>query len=436
MEKKKLIDLFTIGFALFAMFFGAGNLILPPIIGLTAGISWGGAIFGFFITGVLATFIGFLSVALIGDRFEDLGKRIHPLFGTLIASIIMLSIGPMVAIPRTAATTFEIGVLPLFPKVNPILASISFFAVTLGLTFSSSKVVDIIGKFLTPVLLLTLLILIGFGIAHPLNPQPAGGLDFTKAFSSGFKEGYQTMDVLAAFVFSGIIIAAIKAKGYTEDRERRRATILAGALAMLCLLLIYGGLVYLGATSGYVMDGEIKRTELLLHISHGVLGSTGTVFLALCVALACLTTAIALTSSVAEYFSNLTKQKLSYHFLVIFICVVSCYLSIKGVDTIIDYAYPFLALFYPVTFCMALYLVIFGKTIQQKAPYIAAISITFVIAVLQLLVYLEINKEMASSVLQILPLNEYEIPWVLPSLLFFGIAWLLSRKSSLKTEKF
>lgn len=431
MNKKRVVDFITVGFALFAMFFGAGNLILPPILGLLSGTSWVASIIGFAITSVFATFLGIVAVAVSGDNFNDVGNRINPIFSVLIASICMLSIGPLVAIPRTAATTFEVGVQAILPNANPILSSIIFFGITLILSLSSSKVINIIGKFLTPILLLILVILIGGGIVNPMSeilPERTN----IEAFTAGFREGYQTMDLLASFIFAGIIIAAIKSKGYVKDADKTRMTITSGVIAMSCLLLIYGGLVFLGASSGYDTSGTIQRADLLLYISNGILGANGTVLLALCVGLACLTTAIALTSAVSDYFSKLSNNVLSYRLLVVIICLISGFLSVYGVDTIIDFAFPFLAVIYPIAVCMAIYIVLFGKRILSKAPYIAAVSITFLIAVIELLGSLGIAEEKMQQIVTILPLNRFEIPWLIPSFIAFLTVALLTKATKNK----
>lgn len=423
MSKKKIIDSITVGFALFAMFFGAGNLILPPILGLLSGDSWISAISGFAITSVFATFLGILAVVVSGNNFSDVGNRINPIFSVLIASICMLSIGPLVAIPRTAATTFEIGMQSMYPNANPIIFSIFFFILTAVLSLSSTKVVNIIGKLLTPILLAILLILIVGGILYPIQGDLQNITSNSKAFASGFREGYQTMDLLASFIFAGIIITAIQAKGYTKEKEKKEVTVISALIAIFCLLLIYAGLVYLGATSGYDTGKTIQRTDLLLHISSGVLGENGTFFLALCVGLACLTTAIALTSAVSDYFSKLSKGLLSYRLLVSLICLISGFLSIHGVDKIIDIAFPFLAVVYPIAVCMAIYLVFFGRFVSHKTPYITAITITFIISIIGLFSNLGVAKENMLKILETLPLNQYEIPWLIPSLIAFMIAW-------------
>lgn len=430
MNKKKVIDSITVGFALFAMFFGAGNLILPPILGLFSGSAWFPAILGFAITSVCATFLGVMAVVVSGDNFNDVGNRINPIFSIIITAICMLSIGPLVAIPRTAATTFEVGVQTLMPEANPIISSIIFFTVTMALSLSSTKVVDIIGKFLTPLLLLILIILIAVGVFSPLDANLKQLSSNSEAFVAGFREGYQTMDLLASFVMAGIIIAAIKAKGHVQVKDKKQVTTISALIAMSCLIIIYGGLVYLGATSGYNTDGTVQRTDLLLHISNGVLGSKGTILLALCVGLACLTTSIALTSAVSDYFSKLSNDLLSYRLLVIIVCLISGFLSVYGVDNIIDYAFPFLAVVYPVAVCMALYIVFFGKFVRSKIPYIAAISITFIVAIIGLLSNLGIAQSTMDSILNAIPLYKYEIPWLLPSFLAFVLFWLISMKTN------
>lgn len=433
MDKKRVVDIFIVGFALFAMFFGAGNLIFPPILGLESGASWMASISGFAITSVFATFLGIMTVVVSGDNFSDVGNRIHPIFSVVIASICMLSIGPLIAIPRTAATTFEVGVQSIFPETKPLVSSIVFFTLTFILSLSSSKVVNIIGKFLTPVLLTILVILIISGIISPIDPNLNLELTNTEAFVLGFREGYQTMDLLASFIMAGIIIAAIKGKGYTEEKEKKKTTILSALIAMTFLLLIYGGLVYLGATSGYTTDDHVSRTELLLHISNGILGPNGTIFLALCVGLACLTTSIALTSAVSDYFSKLSNQILSYRLLVAIVCVISGYLSVHGVETIINVAFPFLAVIYPIVVCMAVYIVFFGKFVPHKSPYVAAISITFVIAVIGLLGNLGIAETTMNQILNSIPLNKYEIPWLLPSFIGFVLLAVIANKKGSQT---
>lgn len=426
---KKTGDILTIGFALFAMFFGAGNLLLPPFIGLQVGQHIWVTILAFGLTGILLPFFGVLSVTNSGDSFNDLGNRIDKNVAAILGSIIMICIGPMIAIPRTAATTYEVGILPSLPHSQPIWTSLVFFAVVWLLSIVPSKVVDLVGNILTPLLLLLLIILIVVGLTSPLDVASLSSLSTMDSFSLGFTEGYQTLDVLASVIFAGIIITATKAKGYRTTREKNKVVIAAGALAAICLLFIYGGLIYLGATSG-IVDPSIKRSELLIYISKSLLGKYGTVAIAISIALACLTTAIALTSAFGTFFNYLTKNRVSYKVLVTICCIFSCVLSVSGVDNIIKFAYPPLAFVYPIVITLVLYFVIFGHTIKSKTPYIAALIASTVIAFLGLLKVLNLLSTEAIQLLNHIPFFEYDLGWVLPSALFFTIFYIIDKQRS------
>lgn len=408
------------------MFFGAGNLLLPPFIGLQIGDHVWITILAFGLTGILLPFVGILSVTNSGDDFNDLGHRINKNLAAILGSIIMICIGPLIALPRTAATTFEVGILPSFPKSNPLWTSFLFFAITWLFSIVPSKVVDLVGNILTPFLLLVLVILIGMGIANPIaNPQ-TDMVSSPDAFTLGFIEGYQTLDVLASVIFAGIIISATKAKGYESINEKNKVVIASGALAATCLFFIYGGLIYLGATSD-VENTDISRSTLLIHISNSILGKYGTLAIAISIALACLTTAIALTTAVGTFFSKLTNGKLGYKLLVTVSCLVSGILSVTGVDNIIQFAYPPLAFVYPIVITLVLYVVIFGRWVKSKTPYIAALIASTIIAALNVMKILGILHDGILAWLNHIPFFAYELGWVVPSFVFFVIGFGVDR---------
>lgn len=423
---KKLKDITTIGFALFAMFFGAGNLLLPPYIGVQVGHHIWITILAFGLSGILLPFFGVLSVTNSGDHFNDLGERINKYIAPVLGSIIMICVGPLIAIPRTAATTFEVGVLPSFPDSSPIWTSVVFFVVTWLFSIVPSKVVDLVGNILTPVLLVVLVILIGMGIANPIAIPQRDILPVSDSFTLGFIEGYQTLDVLASVIFAGIIISAARAKGYTTVALKNKVVIASGILAAICLLFIYGGLIYLGATSG-VSNTDMSRSELLIHISDNVLGSSGALVIAICIALACLTTAIALTSAFGSFFSRLTKGKLGYKLLVTISCVIAGLLSVTGVDNIIQFAYPPLAFVYPIVMTLVLYIVIFGAFVKSKLPYVLAMIASTIIATFNILKILDLLHADTLATLNHIPLFSYELGWVVPSFVFFVIGVLIDK---------
>ncbi len=423
---KKNKDIATIGFALFAMFFGAGNLLLPPYLGLQVGEHTLITIIAFGLTGIILPFLGILSIVKSGNTIYDLGNRIHPLLAPILGTIIMLCIGPLIAIPRTGATTFEVAIAPTFKDFNPIIFSILFFGLTWLLSITPSKVVDIIGNLLTPILLVLLTILIAIGIINPLSDYSNTELTTTESFKLGFVEGYQTVDMLASLVFAGIIISAAKIKGYTSTSQKSSVVISSGVISSVCLVFIYGGLVYLGATSG-ITDKEINRSALLIHIANSTLGGLGMTAIGVCIALACLTTAIALTTAVGSFFTELFKGKVSYKIIVTACTLLSAVLAISGVDNIIQFAYPPLAFVYPIAITLVLYIILFGSIVKNKTPYIGALLASTVIAIMSTGQILNLWSESQTNIFKALPLYEIELAWVIPSIIGFLIGLLISK---------
>lgn len=407
------------------MFFGAGNLLLPPYIGVQIGDAVWITILAFGLSGILLPFLGILAVVNAGEKFEDLAAKTHPLLSPILGSIIMLCIGPLIAIPRTAATTFEVSVLPFFPDSAPVITSIIFFTAVWILAIRPSQVVDIIGNILTPILIILLFLLIGIGVFSPISSYSESALGPGKSFSLGFIEGYQTLDVLASVIFAGIIIAASKAKGYHTTKSKFQVVITAGILSSIFLFVIYGGLIYLGATSG-ITGTAIQRSELLMRISYAILGPFGNLGIAVSIALACLTTAVALVAAFGTFFSSLTHAKLRYTLLVSICCIASCILSITGVDNIISLAYPILVFVYPIVITLVIYSIFFGHCVLNREPYIAALLASTIIAIFYLLKHLSILSENSLEVLNHIPLFQYELGWIVPSAIFFFAAWAVT----------
>ena len=220
MDKKKFLTLSTTGFALFAMFFGAGNLVIPPYIGLKMGAASGAAFVGFFLSGIFIPFLAVLMVSSIGSSFSDLGKRFPAPFVNSLVVLIIVVFGPIVCVPRSGSTTYEVAIEPFFPMVGKITFGVIFFAITLFLALSRSKLVDIIGRWLTPILFLSLIVLIVEGTINAPKGLTDNGVGFREAFTFGFSTGYLTLDVLSGVIFSGLIISAIIQKGYSNRKGK------------------------------------------------------------------------------------------------------------------------------------------------------------------------------------------------------------------------
>ena len=346
-------DIIVVGFALFAMFFGAGNLIFPPYLGVISGSSWITGFTGFILSDVGLALLAILAAAKCnGDINKVLGRSGKNL-AIILGSAIMICLGPLVAIPRTSATTFEMGVQPLFSGFSPILFSIIFFAATFILTIKPSKVVDIIGAYLTPALLVALAILIIKGIIIPIGEMSSTPL-IENLFSEGIKQGYQTMDALGAVALSAVIITSLANKGYKDEEQKVKLTLKSGVVAAIGLVLVYGGLTYLGATVSTMYGIDVVRTKLIVEITASLLGTPGKVILAVIVALACLTTSIGLTSAAGEYFSNLSNGKIKYETIVVAVCVFSTIVSCFGVGPILKISAPILEVVYPVLIALVI----------------------------------------------------------------------------------
>lgn len=408
---KKMKDTVVVGFALFAMFFGAGNLIFPPYLGVISGQNWLTSFSGFVLADVGLALLAILAATKFNGDVNKMFSRAGNKLNIILGSAIVICIGPLLAIPRTAATTFEMGIQPIFGNFNTIIFSIIFFAVTLVLTIKPSKVVDIVGSFLTPALLVALAVLIIKGITSPLgniNPQPV----IDNLFSEGVAQGYQTMDTLGAVVFATVIILSITNKGYTTEKEKISMSLKSGLVAAVGLCLVYGGLCYLGATVSEMYGKDVNQTALIVSITEGLLGSTGKVILALIVSLACLTTSIGLTSAAGQYFSGLTKGKLKYEHIVIGICVFSAVVSNLGVSNIIKYSAPILSMVYPATVTLII-LALFGEKISNDNVFKAATYMALFISILTVIDSMGVKI----SVIHLLPLDSLGFNWIVPVLI-------------------
>ncbi len=401
-------DVIVVGFALFAMFFGAGNLIFPPFLGVISGQEWITGFGAFILADVGLSLLAIIAAAKCkGDVNLVLGRPGKKL-AIILGSAIMICLGPLLAIPRTAATTFEMGISPLSSNVNQVLFSIIFFAIAFILTIKPSKVIDIIGQFLTPALLIALTFLIVKGVMTPLgdiSPNPL----VENVFAEGIKQGYQTMDPLGAVALSSVIIISLANKGYKDEKQKVKLTIKAGLVAAAGLVLVYGGLTYLGATLSKLYGIDVSQTSLMVEITSQLLGNTGKVILAIIVTLACLTTAVGLTSATAQFFDSMTNGKLKYEVVVTVVCIFSAIVSNFGVSTIIQFSAPVLDMIYPATIVLVI-MTLFGNKIKNNNAFKGATYMALFISVLTV-----INNQTGSLVfVSKLPLASLGFNWVVP----------------------
>ena len=425
---RNIKDIMVVGFALFAMFFGAGNLIFPPFLGLVSGSSWLTGFAGFVLADVGLALLAILAAARCNGEVSKVLSRSGKNLSVILGCAIMICLGPLLAIPRTAATTFEMGIMPLFEGFNPVIFSIIFFILTLILTIKPSKVVDIIGSFLTPTLLIALAILIISGILNPLGEISTTPM-IENVFVEGINQGYQTMDTLGAVALSTVVIATISNKGYKDDKLKVKLTLQAGIVASIALCLVYGGLAYLGATVSTKYGADIVQTSLIVNITSMLLGQPGKIILAVIVGLACLTTSIGLTSATGQYFTKLTNGKLRYEILVTVVCIFSAIVSNFGVSTIIQFSAPILSLIYPATVTLIV-LTLFGNKINNDNVFKFATYAALFISILNIISDFGVNVPVIKS----LPLASLGFNWVVPVVIAAVIGYFVKSRNNLQSK--
>ena len=378
----------AIGMMLFALFFGAGNLIFPAALGQQAGSNVGWALLGFVLTGVGLPLLGVAAMGYSSCKdVEELASRVHPIYGLLYTISLYLSIGPMFATPRTGTVAYEIAIKPftegLSMNMEPIFLAL-FFGVSLWLSISPQKLVNRIGNILTPALLLVILLLIVKSFITPLGgyavPQPTYS-DASKAVLQGFLDGYNTMDALASVVFAILVIDFVRLSGATSRAVITKTVMEVGAIAVALLGIVYVFIANIGATS-VERFGLFETGAPVLSVSANYLfGDFGQIILAIIVLLACLSTSIGLITSCGTYFHKLTP-KISYKLYVVIFSVAAFGLSMFGLKTIISAAIPVLMLLYPLTIVIILLALVNNMFGGRRCVYAWTMAFTMISALM------------------------------------------------------
>lgn len=421
----------TVGFMLFALFLGAGNIIFPPLLGQQAGEHIFISIIGFLITGVGLPLIAIIAVAKNGGDLQVLAGKVHPIFGLVFTAIVYLSIGPLFAIPRTGAVSYEIGIAPFLTDamknswVPLFLSSVVFFSITLYLAFNPTKIVDRIGKVLTPMLLVIICLLALKSVITPLGPiGEAQGIFKTSAFAESFIQGYLTMDVLGALVFGIVIVQALNARGVTNSKKQVKIAIFSGIVAAIGLAFVYVSLAYIGVTSpsaiGYFNDGGV----IIAKSAKALYGQAGSVILSATIILACLTTAVGLLSANASFFAKILPV-LSYQKYLILFTFFSLIISNVGLEGIIKYSLPVLLAIYPVAIVLMIIALVANFFNHSSVIYALALIATAFVSIYDGLKEIGIQIPAYENALSHLPLYEQNIGWLVPAFVGFMIGFII-----------
>ncbi|GIZ13058.1 branched-chain amino acid transport system II carrier protein [Pseudomonas sp. NCCP-436] len=427
MTRLKGPDLLALGFMTFALFLGAGNIIFPPSAGLAAGDNLLPAAIGFLLTGVGLPLLTVVALARVGGGLPELTAPLGRVAGVAMAVAVYLAIGPLFATPRTAVVSFEIGLQPLVGNepMALLLYTLAYFGAVLFLSLNPGRLVDRVGKVITPVLLCALIVLGGAALFAPAGEvgQPSGAYVSTPLVQ-GFLQGYLTMDALGALVFGIVIATAIRDRGVTDARLVTRYSMIAGGIAAVALSLVYLSLFYLGATSHELAAGAENGGQILTaYVSH-TFGSSGSLLLAVVITLACLTTGVGLLTACGEFFGGLLR--LPYRLVVVVLALFSLVVSNQGLSQLISVSIPVLVGLYPLAIVLVALSLANRLWHSQALVFVPVMAVALVFGVVDGLAAAG-RGDWVPAFFKELPLAEHSLGWLVPVLLALVLSALLDR---------
>ncbi|NQY06681.1 MAG: branched-chain amino acid transport system II carrier protein [Flavobacteriaceae bacterium] len=415
-------DYFIIGLALFSMFFGAGNLTLPPLLGLKAGDTWGWVTIGFILSGVVLPILAIYAHARLQGTMYDFGKKVSPIFSVVFCVIIYL-ISIAIPNPRTAALTHEMAVAPYF-ETSSLLTSTIYFALVFLFVVKRAKILHYIGKFLTPLIVGILLLIIGIGTFAD-HPEMYHYAESQTPFFRGFLEGYQTFDTLGGLLIGGVIIISLNLKGYTSYEDKKKILIKTGLIAGSGLALIYTGLILQGALFSSEFSADITYPDFLRGISSKTLGNIGTTFLSVLVSLACFTTAVGITTGTADYFKGLFNSQKAFIATAIIAWLFGIIVGQLDFHSIIVIAIPVLMVIYPITI---VFILMNSLNDKWTSPIVfrAVTFVTMLFSIPDMLNHIPSTKESVASLIDNIPLASNGFGWFIPAFIIFIVMNFIS----------
>ncbi|MCK3889425.1 branched-chain amino acid transport system II carrier protein [Streptococcus suis] len=427
------------GLLLFGMFFGAGNLIFPPALGVLSGENFWPAILGFVVSGV-----GIAVVALIVGTLNpkgyvhEISRKISPTFATIYLVALYLAIGPFFAIPRTATTSFEIGIAPLLGEANLGIwlfgFTVLYFVAAYLIALNPSQILNSIGRILTPVFAVLIVILVVLGIAKygSTSPLPAAeAYSVGQAFGTGFIEGYNTLDALASIAFSVVAVNTLKQLGFSSKKEYVSTIWSVGLVVALAFSALYVGLAFLGnhfpVPSDVLASKEIhKGVYVLSQATQAIFGPSAQIFLAAMVIVTCFTTTAGLIVSSGEFFAE-RFPRFSYKVYATIFTLIGFGIANLGLSKIIAFSIPVLLVLYPITICIVLI------TIVNKFVPLSTYGMQLTVGVVTALSLVEVlagqfNWTAVSKIISALPLAGQSLAWLLPALVGIVLSLFLPNK--------
>ena len=420
-------DFILLALVLFSMFFGAGNLIFPPMVGKLAGTNLAAAMLFFGITAVVLPVLGMMAMAKTRG-LPNLGERVGTKFSVFFTIVIYMSIGPCLAIPRAGSVPFEMAIAPYLPHGFSgrwaLLAYTVVFFTAAGIisVMDDKKMQKLMGNILTPTLLIMLLALFAASLFADMPPYRAPQDAYAlHPMLKGFVDGYLTMDTLAALNFGLVITLSIEAHGIFDQKKIRGINVKISLIAGIILFLIYLMLADIGAKSAALFPDTTNGAQILANVSTRLFGKFGAVIIALIFTLACLTTCVGLLASISHYFSTLIPR-LSYRRWVILWTLISFVLANIGLDGILKYNIPVLTAIYPVSI-MLIALALCEKIVGTGAyMYRCTVYTTALISVVNAFDQASVTLPLLTALIRKLPMYSSGLGWLIPAFAVFTLS--------------
>ncbi|GGK30962.1 branched-chain amino acid transport system carrier protein [Aliivibrio fischeri] len=383
-----------------------------------AGENWLVAIVGFLLTAVgLPAFtlvvLGRLSSA---DKLTALlPKWMDRSFWFLV----LTTLGPAFVLPRAVTVAYEMGVKPFYSGNGLMVFSALFCALTLWLALKPGKLVDYIGKVMTPALIAMLAVLVIAALVNPLG-EPSQAIEIYQQAPTvnGLIQGYMTLDAIAAVAFGWVIIQTIRSKGIEDKKAISYYTIRIAVIYSVLMSLCYLAMGYLGSTSSEIAPSATNGGEILTRYAAGEFGMLGQILLAAITLMACLTTTIGLTNANSEYYKN--TYGVTFKVSATVIMVLTAIISNFGLETIIEVSLPAILILCPIAISLIIAMVLIPEKSESNTPTIS-MSHTVVVCIAALFGTIDalhilgkLPEGITAFCEQWLPLFSSHTSWLLP----------------------
>ncbi len=438
---------FLTGLLLFGIFFGAGNLIFPPALGMLSGNEFSKAILGFVLSEGIAITTLVVGIFNSGGYKAEMDEKFSPRIANIYLVALYLTIGPFFAIPRTAAVSYSMGIAPIFGEssLGLLIFTGVYFLAAYVLAMNPSKILDRVGKILTPLFVGLILLMVILGSLKFSGTKPlifADTYPSSTAFSKGFIEGYNTLDAIASVAFSIIAIETLQGFKFKSKKEYISTIWIVGMFTAIAFSLLYFGLAYLGhifpvplevATNPNINKGVYILTET----ARSVFGHFGMVVLGVMVTLTCFTSTVGLIVATAEFFNkNFHSHKYSsynnYKLYATIFTIIGLVISNAGLSSVIKYSLPVLQSLYPLTISIMVMIIVNKWIPLSKKGLTVTLMVVFGISLLSITSFVFGPNHgltmIANQVLQYLPLANDSLGWLVPCLVGIGLSSILPNR--------